>query len=123
MRHLFAMLFVLPFSAHAATDFIAPGNPASVGQNGSILGAVPEHPVPAPRGALETLGFSLKPANADQAGARLSRDEAKRHIEQAGYSNVIDLIEDGSGIWQGRAMKAEKSVSVRCTGTGAVSDL
>ena len=121
MRYLFAMLFILPLSAHAATDFIAPGNPASVGQNGSILGAVPDHPIPAPRGAMETLGFPTKPAAADQEGPRLSRDEAQRRIEQAGYDSVIDLVEDGSGVWQGRARKADKSMPVQCTGTGTVS--
>ncbi len=120
MRHLLMTLLILPLPAFAATDFIAPGNPASVGQNGSVVGTAPDHPVPAPRGAMGTLGLTT-PSGTDRAGARLSRADAKRRIEQAGYRRVIDLVEDGSGVWQGRGEKDGKAVPVRCTGSGDVS--
>ena len=41
------------------TFYIAPGNPATVGRNGSVEGVVPGQAVPAPHGAMATFGGLL----------------------------------------------------------------
>ncbi|HZL01019.1 MAG TPA: hypothetical protein VFC47_14100, partial [Caulobacteraceae bacterium] len=38
--------------------------------------------------------------------------QAKRHIENSGYSNVTALTKDDSGVWHGSAMKGGKSYNV-----------
>ena len=41
------------------TFYIAPGNPATVGQGGAVEGVVPHQAVPAPRGSMATFGGLL----------------------------------------------------------------
>ena len=119
-KMIVAALMLMPIQGWAATDFIAPGTPSSVGQNGAVLGPVPDHPVPAPRGALQTLGL---PTNAaDRAAARLSRDDARRRIEEAGYRRVSGLTQDKAGVWRGRAEKGGRTMPVNCNGLGDVSE-
>ena len=107
--------------AGAATDFIAPGTPATVGQGGSILGKEPEHTVPAPRGALQTFGLPGQDAGS-QAGPRLSRTDTLERLKVAGYTDVVDLVQDSSGVWSARARKATRDVTVRCDGTGTITE-
>ncbi len=122
LRTMLALMMLMPLGARAATDFIAPGSPQTVGQNGAILGSDPSHPVPAPRGAMQTLGLPTKPEVSEPMGARLSRDEAKRRIERAGYRRVVDLVEDASGVWRGQAQKAGKTTAINCTGKGEITE-
>ncbi len=41
------------------TFYIAPGNPKTVGQGGSVVGVVPHQTVPAPQGSMATFGGLL----------------------------------------------------------------
>ncbi len=54
---LVILIFILVNVAEAATDYIAPGTPATVGRSGSLVGNTPGTAVPAPRGAMGTLGL------------------------------------------------------------------
>jgi len=117
---ILSALVLIPMHAWAATDFIAPGTPSTVGQGGAVLGSEPDHPVPAPRGVIETFGLSGSKSVQAYEGPRISRQDAKNRIEQAGYSHVIDLLDDERGGWRGRAEKNGHAIAVQCTGTGTV---
>lgn len=108
--------------AMAATDFIAPGSPATVGQGGAILGPVPDHPVAAPRGALSTFGLPEKQSLPLAKGPRLNRAEVQKRLEALGYSGVVDLIEDAGGDWRATARKANRTVTIRCDGSGTITE-
>jgi hypothetical protein len=58
---------------------------------------------------------------AQTAGANsFTADQAKGHIEKAGYAQVSDLTQTPDGLWQGKAMKDGKPVSVSVDYKGAV---
>jgi hypothetical protein len=48
-------------------------------------------------------------------------DQAKGHIENAGYTNVSDLTQDDKGAWTGTATKDGKQVSVSVDYQGGVT--
>ena len=122
MRYIiFGALMLAPLQGWAMTDFIAPGTPETVGQGGALLGAEPNHPIPAPRGVFHTLGLPEGKPPPTYTGPRITRAYAKSRIEQAGYHRVIDLLEDERGGWQGRAEKNGHAMEVHCTGAGVVS--
>ena len=121
MRIALAVLLVAGPAA-AATDFIAPGTPSTVGQGGSIRGKEPEQTVPAPRGALQTLGLPGKDTAANQTGPRLSRTAAIERLKASGYTDVVDLVQDGSGIWSARARNGSRTVMVRCDSAGTITE-
>ena len=116
------LIVVVAGPAWAATDYIQPGTPSTVGRSGSILGSVPEHPVPAPRGAMGTLGLPAPTETAGPArGANsFSAAEAKRRIEAGGFSQVTGLAKDGNGVWRGSATRNGSKVSVFCDYKGTV---
>ncbi len=51
-----------------STDYIAPGNPSTVGRSGSVVGPHGET-IPAPRGAMSTLGQHVPGEEPRQPGA------------------------------------------------------
>lgn len=52
-------------------------------------------------------------ATAPVEGANsFTEDQAKERITEGGYTDVTDLALDDKGVWQGKAMKDGKSVSV-----------
>jgi major membrane immunogen (membrane-anchored lipoprotein) len=58
---------------------------------------------------------------AQTAGANsFTADQAKGHIEKAGYAQVSELAQTPDGLWQGKAMKDGKPVSVSVDYKGAV---
>lgn len=121
MRHIILSgLILFPVLAWAATDYIAPGTPATVGQGGAVLGKEPDQPVPAPRGVLQTFGLSDSKSVKFYDGPRITRADAKNRIERAGFNHVIDLLDDERGGWRGRAEKNGRATSIQCTGAGEV---
>lgn len=121
MRHIVLLALVLiPMHAWAETNFIAPGNPGTVGLSGALVGSEPDHPIPAPRGAMETFGLFRSKSEQSYGGPRISRQDAKNRIEQAGFHHVIDLYDDERGGWRGRAEKNGRATDIQCTGTGEV---
>jgi hypothetical protein len=47
------------------------------------------------------------------AGANsFTEGQAKKHIENSGYTNVTDLTKDAQGVWHGTAMKDGKTLNV-----------
>lgn len=126
------LLLLIPFAvavtggAQAATDFIAPGTPATIGRSGSLLGAEPGQIVAAPRGALRTFGLSDGPPDAQPplpGDNSYSLDEAKRRIEAGGFGQVNGLIKDNNGVWRGQATRVGKPVKVYCDFKGNVGSL
>lgn len=58
-----------PAPRRPRTLYIAPGNPATVGQGGAVTGVVPGRAVPAPTGAMSTFGGLLGTGNVQPTGA------------------------------------------------------
>ena len=108
--------------AVAATDYIAPGSPATVGQGGAILGSVPDHPVAAQRGTMSTFGLPEKQSQPLTKWSRLNRADVQKRLEEAGYSRVVDLIQDPDGVWRATARKANRTVTIRCDGSGTITE-
>ncbi len=72
-----AILFNATGTAHAGTDYIAPGTPATVGRSGSLVGSAPGVTVPAPRGAMETLGLRANTPGDRRAAAKSAPDASR----------------------------------------------
>ncbi len=129
MRTVLLVLTVLGGPAYAATDYIAPGTPSTIGRSGSVLGSAPGAPVPAPRGSMSTFGLpeaSPKPSAspAPSRGANsFSLNEAKQRIEAGGFKDVSGLAKDNNGVWRGRAIKAGQPITVYCDFQGNVGTL
>ena len=107
-------------SAVAATDFIAPGTPSTIGRSGSVVGSTPGQAIPAPRGSMSTFGLQ---DGQTPGAAGYSEADAKSRIEAAGFTQVTGLTKGANGMWNGRGMKAGKSVAVDCDAMGHVSTL
>jgi hypothetical protein len=56
-----------------------------------------------------------------QGANSFTRDEARKHIEHAGYADVGDLLQDDAGVWHGRALKDGQAVDVALDFKGDVS--
>ena len=113
----------------SAADYIAPGTPQTVGRSGSVIGPAPGSVVPAPRGAMNTLGLPSEAPNrsAGQAAAppvaganSFSASEARRRIEAGGFAQVTGLVRDRAGVWRGRAVQNGAPVQVYCDYRGNV---
>jgi len=129
------------------TVYIAPGNPATIGRSGSVVGAVPGQAIPAPRGSMSTFGGMLgtqgprsdvntnspaqpamttsdanrKTSAAPVHGANsFTMAEARRRIEASGFAQVTALQKDRDGVWRGKAMRNGAPVSVYCDYQGNV---
>ncbi len=133
---LIGLMAVTPAVAFAASDYIAPGTPQSVGQAGSIVGPKPGEIEPAPRGAMGTLGLPTGPKAPDAIAAvqpesksptgpvagsnSFSAAEARRRIEASGFAQVTGLTKDQKGVWHGKALKNGATVRVYCDYQGNV---
>ena len=84
--------------------------------DGKVVSA-PETPVNAPVSA------DTHPTDAAQTpgASSFTSDQAKGHIENAGYTGVGALTQTPDGIWHGTATKDGKSVAVSVDYKGAVS--
>ena len=73
------------------------------------------------------LNSALKAPNDPKPGApaagrnSFTMDQAKEHIEKAGYTAVTGLAKDKDGLWQGRALKSGKKVRVAMDYQGNVT--
>jgi hypothetical protein len=56
-----------------------------------------------------------------QGANSFTREEARKHIEHAGYADVGDLLQDDAGVWHGRAVKDGQAVDVALDFKGDVS--
>ena len=55
------------------------------------------------------------------ASTSFTENQAKGHIENAGYTDVSNLVKTSDGLWTAKAMKAGKPVNVAVDFKGAVS--
>lgn len=95
----------------------------ALGVSGAALaqGAAPQAKPNAPQNSAIKSPQDKKP-NTPAAGANsFTRGQAKGHIEKAGYTNVSELKKNKDGLWQGRAMKDGKKVSVSLDFQGNVA--
>jgi hypothetical protein len=61
-------------------------------------------------------------AGAPAAGHNsFTKNQARKHIEKAGYSQVSELAKDKDGLWQGSAMQGGKKVHVALDFQGNVT--
>jgi hypothetical protein len=61
-------------------------------------------------------------SNAPVAGRNsFTEGQAKSKIEDAGYTNVTELIKDDNGIWRGKATKSGSSTAVSIDFQGNVN--
>jgi len=129
------------------TVYIAPGNPATVGRSGAVVGVVPGEATPAPRGSMSTFGgkfgtegprnevntnspaqpaVTTSDANRKTSAAPVhgansfTMTEARRRIEAGGFAQVTALQKDRDGVWRGKAMRNGAPVSVYCDYQGNV---
>ena len=139
-----------PAPSSKGTIYIAPGNPSTVGPGGSVTGVVPGQAVPAPHGSMSTFGGAFgtggprsernnaspaqptvatsdadrKTAAAPMPGSsNFTMNEARRHIETGGFSQVTGLKKDRDGIWRGKAIRNGAAVGVFCDYQGNVGAL
>jgi hypothetical protein len=99
-----------PAAAPAAT---ADNAGSTAGQGGAVSG-------PTANGAVNTDGNTTNTAVAPASNS-FTKDEAKGHIEKAGYTDVSDLTKTPDGIWTAKAMQDGKSVDVALDFKGAVT--
>lgn len=64
---------------------------------------------------------AMKDTSPMAARASFTMSEAKAHIEKAGYTHVIDLVKNDSGLWQGQAMSHGRRVGVSIDEQGRVA--
>lgn len=104
-------------AAASASDSAANTATATADAAGSGGGAVSP---PAANGAVNG---DANASNPDLAAASNSftMDQAKGHIENAGYANVTGLTKTPDGLWTGQATKDGKPVTVSVDFKGAVS--
>jgi hypothetical protein len=64
-----------------------------------------------------------RPADAPAAGANsFTQDQAKKHLANAGYTNVTGMTQDDKGVWHGQATdKGGKAVSVSVDYQGSIT--
>lgn len=55
------------------------------------------------------------------ASTSFTEDQAKGHIENAGYTHVSNLMKTADGLWTAKATKAGRTVNVAVDFKGAVS--
>lgn len=100
---------------------IAPGNPATVGQGGALIGVVPGQTVPAPSGAMQTFGIARPKTDASSQGANsFTASEVRRRLESNGFTNVTNLARGQDGVWRGKAKRSGTPVNVYCDYQGNV---
>lgn len=75
---------------------------------------------PASNGAVNADANTTNPDVAPAANS-FTMDQAKGHIEHAGYTDVTGLNKTPDGLWTGQAKKGGKTVSVSVDFKGAVS--
>ena len=135
---------------NSGTYYIAPGTPATVGRNGSVVGTAPGETVPAPHGSMSTFGGHFgtgsprsasnnsspaqpavttsdadrKTSAAPVSGSNsFTRREARRRIERGGFTEVSGLQKGGYGVWLGKAVRDGSAVGVFCDFQGNVGAL
>jgi hypothetical protein len=70
---------------------------------------------------------AIKDPHASKPGApaaghnSFTMEQARKHIEKAGYIKVIGLMKDKNGLWQGRAEKNGQQVAVSMDYQGNVA--
>ena len=95
----------------AATAAAAPANATDPG------GAVSP---PQANGAVNT-DANTTASDVAPASNSFTQDEAKGHIENAGYTDVTGLQKTADGLWTAKAKKGGKSVAVAVDFKGAVT--
>ena len=122
------MAIVIPFAALAAcskpaeapapvADSAAPAADAAPGSTADQGGAVSG---PQANGAINADANAAN-ANVATASNSFTEGEAKGHIENAGYTDVMALTKSPDGIWTAKAKKDGKTVNVALDFKGAVT--
>lgn len=75
---------------------------------------------PTANDAVDT-GATASDAMPEAASNSFTEDQAKGHIENAGYADVTDLVKTADGLWTAKAKKAGKPVDVAVDFKGAVT--
>lgn len=128
-RHIaLSLAAALSLSALAACSKPAEDASASAGDAGQAAsdagaGAMTAGGAVSPPEANGAVNTDSNQATTDTAAASTSftEDQAKGHIEAAGYTDVSGLTKTADGMWTGKAMKGGKAVNVSVDFKGAVT--
>jgi hypothetical protein len=93
------------------------GQPVSPPQGGSHPPMAAPQNAPASR---PVAGSTATPAPGPQTASRMSEQDVKKRLEEAGYSSVTDVKPAKSGGYTARAMHSGKRVTVDVDGNGQI---
>jgi len=96
-----------PVEAVAATEAAAPAAGGAISP-------------PAANGAVNA-DANINATDVAAASSSFTEEQARGHIEHAGFSDVSDLAKRADGLWAGKAMHNGKSVDVAVDFKGAVT--
>lgn len=92
---------------------------AAIALSGAVAQSQPAQPAP---GNNAVNSPNAKNSNQPVAGRNsFTEGQAKSRIENAGYTNVINLKKDDHGVWRGKASKGGTSVNVSVDFQGNVN--
>lgn len=113
-------LALLSACSKPATETAADASAATAAAAQDTAGAGGAVSPPAANGAVNT---DANTASSDVAAASNSftEDQARGHIENAGYTDVSTLTKTPEGLWTGTAKKGGKSMDVSVDFKGAVA--